>query len=407
MTQPSIRFRLPLPLRLFSAMGDPLRQKIVPFTAEHFVRASKRITKLEDFGDDPEFIARIEAVVDRLNEVDFNLIGRFAVRTMMHWHLINRLHVVDLMKNQPELAEIDVSAPIVIVGLFRTGTTFLHNVMAADPALRAGKMWEVSYPVGRKRDPLGDFKWRKRRTAIPLTMNHTIVPDQDVVHYVSSDAYEEDFFLLGSDLAMMTQFVGLGDWPYAWDLLNKDLRSAYDWHKLQLQILTAQRSADRWLLKCPWHLWNHESLLEVYPNAKVIHIHRDIVKAIGSQCSLAGRIVGRMHRNADLGELADFWVEYSHAGLERGQIAKDRLPPNQLVDVGLKELRANPIETLRQIHAQLELPFNESLISEYEQVADNGPTAQYGVHDYRIEDFGLEPDAVRDKFAAYSKRFGL
>lgn len=388
-------------------MGDSLRHRIVPFTTDRFVRAAQRITKLEDFGDDPGFIDEVNGVVERLKAVDFNLVGRFAVRTMMHWHLINRLHVVDLMKHQPELKDIDVSEPIVIVGLFRTGTTFLHNVMAADPSLRAGKMWEVSYPVGRKRDPLGDFKWRKRRTSIPLTMNHTIVPDQDVVHYVTSDAYEEDFFLLGSDMAMMTQFVGLGDWPYAWEMFDKSLRSAYEWHKLQLQILTAQRSADRWLLKCPWHLWNLESLLEVYPKAKVIHIHRDIVKAIGSQCSLTGRIVARMHRNLDLKTLADFWVDYSHAGLEKGQLAKDSLPPNQLVDVGLKELRANPVAVLRQIHARLELPFNESLVDEYKSVTENGPTFQHGVHDYRIEDFGLEAEAVRNRFAAYSKRFGL
>lgn len=407
MDQAPIHFKLPLLMRLFAGAGDRLRHRIVPFEAERFMGAARRITGLHDFGEEEDFIDRVHSAVESYKQVDFNLIGRFAVRTAMHWHLINRLHVVDLLKKQPELRDIEVKAPVVIVGLFRTGTTFLHNVMATDPRSRAGRMWEVSYPVGRARDPLGDVKWRKRRTSIPLTMNHTIVPDQDVVHYVSSGGYEEDFFLMGTDMATMTQFVGLGDFQYAWNLLDTDLSGAYRWHRLQLQMLTAQRGADRWLLKCPWHLWNLESLLEVYPDAKIIHTHRDVVKAIGSQCSLTARIVCRMHRNLDVSQLAKFWVDYSVAGLQRGQVVKDRLPESQFYDVRLRDLRAQPTNVLREIYEQFDLPFDDALVPQIEHVAANGASYQRGVHEYCVEDFGLTPGAVVERFADYSERFGV
>ncbi len=398
-------FKLTAPIRLFASTFDGVRDKIVPFEAERFLKASSRITGLTDYGDDPAFRAKVERITESLNQVDFNLIGRFAVRTMMHWHLVNRLNVIEAVKRHPEVLDIELEDPIVVVGLFRTGTTFLHNVLAADPSLQAGQTWQFAYPAGRKRAPLADVGWRKRRTNIPLTMNHAIVPDQDVVHYVSRENYEEDFFLMGTDMTLMTQIVGLGDWEYAWRLMEEDLTEAYRWHKIQLQILSAQSSHKRWVLKCPWHLWNLDSLLKVYPKAKVIHTHRNIPKAIGSHCSLAARIVCRMHRDVPAEEIANFWVDYSAAGMRKGLAAKNGLPTNQRYDVRLKDLRVDPASVLGEIYDQLELPFDASLHEAFRAKAASDPTFQHGIHEYDLADYGLTPERVQAKFGDYPERF--
>jgi hypothetical protein len=395
------------PIRLFANALDGVREKIVPFEAERFLNASCRITGLSDYGDDPDFRPKVERITASLNQVDFNLIGRFAVRTMMHWHLVNRLNVIETIKRHPEILDSELEDPIVVVGLFRTGTTFLHNVLAADPSLQAGQTWQFAYPAGRKRAPLADVGWRKRRTNIPLTMNHAIVPDQDVVHYVSRENYEEDFFLMGTDMTLMTQIVGLGDWDYAWRLMDEDLSEAYRWHKIQLQILSAQSSNKRWVLKCPWHLWNLDSLLKIYPNAKIIHTHRDVSKAIGSHCSLAARIVCRMHRDVPAEEIAKFWVDYSVAGMRNGLAAKDTLPTNQRCDVRLNDLRVDPAGELRKIYAQLELPFSDSLHDAFRLKAASDPTFQHGIHEYNLADYGLTPEGVLEKFGDYADRFGV
>ena len=107
------------------------------------------------------------------------------------------------------------------------------------------------------------------------------------------DAYEEDFFLLENDMTIMKFFVGFGDFDYGRRMLEWDMVEPYEWHKRQLQILWEQRSAKRWLLKCPWHLWNLQALLAVYPDAQVIQTHRGLVEAIGSQCSLTARIAAK------------------------------------------------------------------------------------------------------------------
>jgi hypothetical protein len=312
---------------------------------------------------------------------------------------------VELLKRRPELREIEIAPPIVIVGLFRTGTTFLHNIMAADPDSRAASTWELAYPVGRARQFLDDEGWRKRRAARTLVLNRVVVPDQDVVHQVTMNAFEEDFFLLENDMAVMKFVVGFGDWAYAWRMLEWDLEEPYLWHRLQLQILSAQRNAKRWILKSPWHLWNLDSFLKVYPDARIIHVHRDVAPSIGSQCSLSARICCRIRRSVNLHDLGRFWVDYSLAGLERGLAARDRLPASQVYDVHLDELRAAPRATLRAIYEQFDLPFDDALLDRFEQTAAQEPTFQHGVHDYRLEDFGLEAEGVSRTFAAYRARF--
>ncbi|MCA9562317.1 MAG: sulfotransferase [Myxococcales bacterium] len=384
-----------------------MRHRLVPFNFDSVRSAARRITGLDDFGPDDGFEDRLRATMQSLSTIDFNLIGRLAVRTAIHWHLSTRLNMVELMKQRPTIFDVPVEAPIFIVGLFRTGTTFLHHVMAADEESRAGLMWELSYPVGRKKNLMADFGWRKRRTSIPLTLNHLMVPDQDVVHYVSRDDYEEDFFLLGTDMAVMTSIVGLGDFEYGWSLLDWDLEVPYQWHKRQLQALWGQRSATRWLLKCPWHLWNLDSLLKVYPDARILHIHRDPAKALGSQCSLVGRMNCRLQRNLDVHELGKFWLDYSHAGMERGLKAKAALPASQVFDLRLKDLRSSPREWMNRVYDHFDLPFTPSLGERFATAAANEPAAQFGSHTYSIQDYGLTDELVREKFSSYCAQFGV
>jgi hypothetical protein len=151
---PSLSF----PLSAVSGIADRWPGQLVPVDVDRAMRTAERITGLCDYADDGGFGRRLHATVESLKETEWNLIGRVAVRTALRWHLINRSNLVELLKR---------------------------------------------HPVGRARDLLGDEKWRRRRTAIPLVMTRIIVPDQNVVHDVTIDAFEEDFFLLENDMAVM------------------------------------------------------------------------------------------------------------------------------------------------------------------------------------------------------------
>ena len=370
------------------------------------MRFAERWTGLHDWGNDG-IEERLDAAIAGLEEVDLSTTGRFGVRYVLHWHLTNKLRVIDACKRHPEITQIAVDKPLVITGFFRTGTTFLHGVLAADPNNRVGRAWELAYPVGRRANPLDDQQWRRNCSSFTLGLNHSFIPDQEVAHHVTPDSVEECLFLLQNELASVTIFAAWGTWSYAMEMLGWDMTPAYRSHKLQLQLLSARHDARRWSLKCPWHLWNLDALLAVYPDARIIHTHRDVAKALGSQSSLSARMVSKMQRSMDMSEVGKFWLDYSRIGLDRGMRARDQLPRSQVYDLRMVDLLAHPIDVLKDLYRHFDLEYDDALTERFLDRIAKQPTAQLGEHDYDVRDFGLDECLVREVFADYCDRFGV
>ncbi len=385
---------------------DPLREKIIPIDARSAMKTAERLTGLNDYGDDG-FVERLQQAIESIDEIDLSTTGRFGARYVLNWHLTNKLRIVDAIKRHPEIHDVPIRRPIVITGLFRTGTTFLHAVLAADPNNRVGRAWELFNPVGRRHDPFGDEAWRRRQAGLTLWLNHSFIPDQEVAHHVTPDAFEECLFPLQNELASVTIFAAWGTWSYAWKMLDWDMTIPYRSHKVQLQMLTKRRSAERWSLKCPWHLWNLDALLAVYPDARIIQTHRDVAKALGSQCSLSARMIAKMQRSMRMSDVGRFWLEYSRAGVDRGMAARAQLPASQVYDLRLNDLLAHPIDVLKQIYAHFDLEYDDRLTDRFLTRIGEQPTAQLGEHDYDIADFGLSAEEAREHFRDYRERFGV
>jgi hypothetical protein len=394
-----------LPFSLVNKL-DGLSKKMIPIDAERVMKLAERTTGLSDWGDGG-FRKRLEATVDGLNQANLNTTGLFGARYVLNWHLGNKLRVVDFAKRHPELDDVDIERPVVITGFFRTGTTFLHNVLAADPNNRVARAWELSYPLGRLGDPLGDVAWRRAQAKFTFGFNQAAIPDQGVAHHVTADSYEECFFLLENDMAVLTFWVGFAAYEYANDMLEWDMTEPYESHKLQLKILNAQKSAKRWVLKCPWHIWNMDALMAVYPDAQIIFTHRDITKALASHCSLSAKMASKLKRSLDVKELGQFWLEYARIGLDRAMAAREKIPESQLYDVRLKDMMASPMTVLQDIYSHFDLEFNEEIAGLLETRISEKPTSQEGEHEYSIEEFGLTNEQVRETLKAYNERFGV
>jgi hypothetical protein len=379
---------------------------LLPIDTARVMGLAERMNGLDDYGGDG-VRQRLEETMDSVLQVDWNALGRFGLRYIFNWHLGNRLRLVELLKQRPDLLEVPVVRPVIITGLFRTGTTYLHNVLAADPLNRAARTWELAHPVGRKRDLLGDDAWRRWRGSHEVAMDDLMIPEQAEAHDVAVDAWEEDFFLLENDMAIMKFFVGMGDYQYGMRMLGWDMVEPYEWHKKQLQVLWTHRPAARWLLKCPWHLWNLEALLTVYPDACVVQTHRGLVDTIGSQCSLSARIASKFQRRLDLHEVGSFWLEYSRIGIDRGFEARTAFPRVQFYDVSLRELHANAFAVVQDIYRHFDLPLDDALASRLRARIAEEPTAQRGEHDYDIADYGLEAAQIEGDFRDYRERFAV
>jgi hypothetical protein len=394
-----------LPFSLVNKL-DGLSKKMIPIDAERVMKLAERTTGLSDWGDGG-LRKRLEATVDGLNQANLNTTGLFGARYVLNWHLGNKLRVVDFAKRHPELDDVEIERPVVITGFFRTGTTFLHNVLAADPNNRVARAWELSYPLGRLGDPLGDVAWRRAQAKFTFGFNQAAIPDQGVAHHVTADSYEECFFLLENDMAVLTFWVGFAAYEYANDMLEWDMTEPYESHKLQLKILNAQKSAKRWVLKCPWHIWNMDALMAVYPDAQIIFTHRDITKALASHCSLSAKMASKLKRSLDVKELGQFWLEYARIGLDRAMAAREKIPESQLYDVRLKDMMASPMTVLQDIYSHFDLDFNEEIAGLLETRISEKPTSQEGEHEYSIEEFGLTNEQVRETLKTYNERFGV
>jgi len=394
-----------LPFSLVNKL-DGLSKKMIPIEAERVMKMAERTTGLSDWGQGG-FKQRLQATADGLNEANLNTTGLFGARYVLNWHLGNKLRIIDFAKRHPELDDIDIERPVVITGFFRTGTTFLHNVLAADPNNRVARAWELSYPLGRLGDPLGDVAWRRAQAKFTFGFNQAAIPDQGVAHHVTPDSYEEDFFLLENDMAVLTFWIGFAAYEYAHDMLDWDMTESYEFHKLQLKILNAQKSAKRWVLKCPWHIWNMDALMTVYPDAQIIFTHRDIAKALASHCSLSAKMASKLKRSLDVKELGSFWLEYARIGLDRAMKSRGKIPESQLYDVRLKDMMASPMTVLRDIYSHFDLEFTEETAGLLEARIAEKPTSQEGEHEYSIDEFGLTNEQVRETLKTYNERFGV
>jgi len=394
-----------LPFSLVNKL-DGLSKKMIPIEAERVMKMAERTTGLSDWGQGG-FKQRLQATADGLNEANLNTTGLFGARYVLNWHLGNKLRIIDFAKRHPELDDIDIERPVVITGFFRTGTTFLHNVLAADPNNRVARAWELSYPLGRLGDPLGDVAWRRAQAKFTFGFNQAAIPDQGVAHHVTPDSYEEDFFLLENDMAVLTFWIGFAAYEYAHDMLDWDMTESYEFHKLQLKILNAQKSAKRWVLKCPWHIWNMDALMTVYPDAQIIFTHRDIAKALASHCSLSAKMASKLKRSLDVKELGSFWLEYARIGLDRAMKSREKIPESQLYDVRLKDMMASPMTVLRDIYSHFDLEFTEETAGLLEARIAEKPTSQEGEHEYSIDEFGLTNEQVRETLKTYNERFGV
>ncbi len=375
--------------------------RVPELSPEAMMRRAKLETGLDDLGD-PTSYARLEALC-READGNSNLspFGRIAVAIFYHFHLVDRLRMVDLSKRQPEIDEIQVKEPIFIIGWYRTGTTLLHNLLAADSRHRAPRTWELISPAPLHDDLELDRRLRTARTQVILQLSRYLAPESASAHYVPIDGPEECFFLLENDFVSSTMFNTYGGYEYADWLLEQDLRPTYRFFRQQLKILSYRHPNRRWVLKCPLHLWHLDSLLDAFPDARIVFTHRDVTEALPSNCSLSAMTTSKFARSTDLEELGRFWRHYYRQGLSRAMEVRKRIPDDQYIDVPLPWLSKRPAEALEAIYRRFDLGYGEDVRAELMGALRKNPKQTKGEHRYTAEQFGLAPSQLRREFADY------
>ncbi|HEX4161636.1 MAG TPA: sulfotransferase, partial [Acidimicrobiales bacterium] len=169
------------------------------------MEAAASETGLDDFGA-ADFAPRLDLLCRAMtDEGGFNGAGMFQQHALILGLLKNRLLIEDLVARHPEILDEEIAAPIVICGLPRTGTTHLHNLISADPAIRSLPYWESLEPVlaERERPAAGAPDPRRERTAMALSFLDVAMPSFNRMHEMTVDHAHEEIQLLAIDFSTM------------------------------------------------------------------------------------------------------------------------------------------------------------------------------------------------------------
>lgn len=382
----------------------------VELSVEGILAAARERTGLDDFGP-ADFRVRLQRLVDEWNADSLRQVNRMILRDMATRHASNRLIAQDYRKRHPDYVQEKIDRPIIVVGLPRSGTTHLLNLLASDSRLRSLPLWEVNEPLPNPKEPPRedglDPRWV--RTNEQWQMAQANSPLTTAMHPMDPDHFHEDLELMCPDFASynyewMSRVPGWRDAYYA-----EDQTPHYRFQKEMLQIMqhaAGDTRPKRWVNKCPQHLEQLRVLKEVYPDATVVITYRDPVDAIQSAATMMGYGERMRYERIDTKRLVDYWSDRVDHLLRACVADRDVWPEAQRVDVPFEALMADPMHFVRAVHAKAGLETTDKAVAEMEHFVETHPRGKFGQVVYDLEgDFGVSREKLRERFAYYFEAF--
>jgi hypothetical protein len=373
----------------------------VTFDADELESGACSATGLEDFGS-PYYREGLERIIEALNtEADLNDMGRVIQHATISNALIQRLKIEDTYRQHPEIDDQLIGGPVFVIGLPRTGTTALSQLVAADPQFRSLRMWESQAPTPPPEAATQHSDPRIAHAAAALKMLDDMFPLMKTLYNSEPTAPTECQDLMGMSFRTF-HFDGAVRAPgyLAW-LMGCDMRETYTFHRRVLKLLQWHCPPVLWHLKTPVHMFALDALVEAYPNAKFLWSHRDPAKVMGSVCSLIQYVRSWSSDRNDANELGaeqvDSWVE----GVRRAMDFRNRVGDERFADVSFAALQTDPVGTLQTSYESLGLTFTDATLDSVKQWAQEHKPGSRGAHDYHLADYGLTPEGVRERFADY------
>ena len=362
-------------------------------------------TGLDDFGPD-DYRERLDVYLAALQEIS-GMHGPGIVNfhaQLVQW-LKNRLLLTELLARHPEIQDIELLPPVVIAGLPRTGTTHLHNLLAAAATFRTLPYWESVEPfplpaeVGVEPDP------RRTRMDAAVEFMNAVMPHFRLMHEMTTEHAHEEIQLLANAFSSML-FETLAHVPRWRDYyLAHDQTPAYEHLALQLKALQFLRGGRRWLLKSPQHLEQLPLLGAVFPGVVVVCTHRDPVPVTLSMIAML-TYTARMHRSpVPVQEIAASWVDRLELMLAALVHDRDVIAPERSIDVRFDEFMADELGVAEQLHALAGEPLTHearAAMTNYLAAHQRGRLGQIATS---AEMFGLDERDLPARFAPYVQRF--
>lgn len=380
-------------------------QNPVELSVDAVLGAATEATGLDDFGP-RDFTERLAVWLDEINSDENRTpYTRMLLFSLCLKYASSRLRVQDLLKKHPEIHDIEITAPVIVTGLPRTGTTNLVNMLAADDRFRSMPLWEADEPVPVLGDGPGidGVDMRFKRCAEGWETFQATNPYLAAWHPMNPDHIDEDMALMQLDFSSY-YLESLMQMAPKWRdyYLEHDQTPHYEYLRTVLKVLTWFRGPNRWVLKCPQHLENLGPLMSVFPDATVVVTHRDPVGVVQSFATMMSYTARMGFHKVDPDTIFQYWSDLTERFLRSGMRDAHLVPEDQRVDVYFDKYMADPMTVVANVYQTAGIELTDEARAQIQAYIDSHPRDKHGRIFYDLHgDFGVTPEELREKFRFY------
>ena len=376
--------------------GPPLTRDVAGLR-DAYLESAARAEGHDDFGS-RDFLEPFDIMLgDLVRRAELTAFGQLLARYFLKHALRMRLKI-----QQGGASPAPLKQPVFILGLPRTGTTILHELLSLHPDLRAPTFHESHhYPHESWRDEPA-----KALTHVQLFCVDRLAPTFKRVHELKAHGPHECVSIQGYAFRSMHFHVA-----FRLPLYNQFMMSNFDWgpaYTLHNQYLSQlSKPDDRWVLKAPGHMLGLRELIEQYPDAKFIQTHRNPLEVIPSMASLTQSLRGMASRHINSREIGHDVNRLWHKGISNVLSLRQNNPDidRRFLDLDFSELTEDPAATLPRIAAFLGLEMTQAYKQDLRDHLAENRRHRHGTHKYSLEQFGLDADKLHPMYEAYNAAF--
>ncbi len=347
-----------------------------------------------DLGED-DYEEPLNVLIESLNnEANLTYFGKLAFEYQIKKHLTVRGQIFQKSRSLPNQT---ISRPVFVIGLPRSGTTFLFNLLSLDPDHRSPLFWEMMKPLPLCKQGSFTEKMRVMRSRSILFSKNRFISKLDDVHAITATSPEECLLIKVFALKSILYFYMANTPSYLSYLEDSDRTVSYLWHRRFLKVLQSRYKPKRWLLKDPSHLGNLDEILSIYPDACFIHIHRDPAETIPSICSLTSQVRKGFTDSVNLNELGSRTLDFWENSKKRNEAQKTNLNDDQYMDIYYEDFINDPSKTIENIYTKFNFSFDKKNKELTESYIEKSVKTHKEKHIYTLEEYGLDKKEVHNR----------
>ena len=398
-----------LPVRIinivgaFSPFANALKNRL---TVDGLTAAAIKRSGLSDFGGD-DFIEPLNVLVGALlTEAKLNTLGLLCIHEHLVSSLVKRQQLADALKKNPAIEAQTIVAPISIIGLPRTGTTILHELISSNERFRHLATWEADSPFPHPEEASYKTDPRIEATRKRYAFLRYISQGIDAIHEMDADLPQECILL--QELSFRSRsFLSYHVPSYMRWIESCDMTSSYQWHKKALQYLQYKFKRERWILKNPHQFWSMDKFLQVYPDAILVQTHRSMDEVIPSITSLCAKIQGCYTNDFNPEVVGQEMLTSLGAGIKTlSEFRSGNAEANShFIDIHYQDTIENPVETVEKILLFAGVVFSDDELSNMQNFMLGRQQHRHGKHVYKKEWFGLSEKKIDNVFGDYHRQY--